>query len=232
VDENDNENSSSWNDPIMAQMFRVWAVGSRVSEDDVRIWLKRARYVSFFQLITRGSFAALVTVAGGLGFLAFRLPKESFFQLLCIELSAGIATFLISPLVVGLSVKWNWGGRLSVLAVSIACSFLAYTKEGAERGFLIEAAVALGLLVFLELLFRRWMKKVKQAYLNKMQEFQTEAQGAAADEAADRDDVLPVTGHGWGALDQYETPSDNAKKEPGPENLKNTENEPHGQDNN
>jgi len=134
----------------------------------------RARY--WLSIVV--GYALLALILAGLIFYAFRLPADSFAQELCVVLSAGLATLLGTPIILKLGSKWRDATILIVLALAVGCCSLAGGQEAPLRSILLEASVALILILALEWLFHLYLKAVgralsvaKAAYDDEMAEF-------------------------------------------------------------
>ena len=137
----------------------------------------------------------------GLIYLSFHLPKDGFGQELSIVLASGIATFLGTPIIVKLSSNRRGYVLPVVLLMSFACVWLATGKQGVIRALLVEAAVALCLLVALEVILHRFLKSVRDRY-----QLAEHALSQKANELDEREKQFDFRsgGHGFGAPDQFE----------------------------
>jgi hypothetical protein len=108
---------------------------------------------------------ALASVSVGVGLLAYRIPSDlkwSFWQSLCVEVSAGIATFVIVERILSLNPdksRWVVAGGIVVSLVTGIC---AYHQQGVTQSFLIEACVGAMLVVGLDLLIMRFLSRLDE----------------------------------------------------------------------
>ncbi|MGH9685072.1 MAG: hypothetical protein ACRD4S_15845 [Candidatus Acidiferrales bacterium] len=144
--------------------------------------------------------AALLAATVGLVYWSFRLPSDSFLQELSVSLAAGIATFLGTPLIVKISAKRRGRVLPLVVILSLACGYLAFRENGDIRALLLEAAVALGLLVALEMIVHQLLESVRKKY--------EAAERALSNKVNTLEERVlsfdpKAGGHGMGAIDQF-----------------------------
>jgi cytosine/uracil/thiamine/allantoin permease len=122
-----------------------------------------ANYVRH-KAVVLGSLFALMYVDYWLIRKAFYLPEHSFFSEVCVVLATGIATFLATPVIIACASKQREVTVSIVLLASVLCGFAAYWREGALGSLLVEASVALLLLVALEVMFHHFTETVQKSY--------------------------------------------------------------------
>jgi len=107
----------------------------------------------------------LILAALGFGIGSLFCKNESYWQHLFIELSCGIATFLLTPLII-----W-WAGRSPTIArlvlalASITSGIVGYCHEGPLRLFAIEGTVMFGFLLGLELFIKQMFDRISSYFL-------------------------------------------------------------------
>jgi hypothetical protein len=117
------------------------------------------------------SYAVLIFLLIELIRWAFRLPTDSFGQELCVVVSAGIGTFLGTPVILTLGSKWRKLTVPVVLVSSAGCCILAVCQEAPLRALLLEASVSLVLILALEMLFHHYVKAVNRALKSAKDEY-------------------------------------------------------------
>jgi hypothetical protein len=105
---------------------------------------------------------------------AFTLPEASFYHDLCVVSASGIATFLGTPIIIKASAKHRWTVAPPMLLLAAACVVLAFLKAGTVRALLIEAAVAILLIIALELIFHQFIHVLHARYEDAQKELEEE----------------------------------------------------------
>ena len=155
----DSDPENSYEIPGILNPIPPGTFGSPVLGAEIDYFLSRTKYrVSIFS-----GYALLGLIWAGLVFFAFRLRSDSFAQELCVVLSAGVATFLGTPIILKLGSKWRDVTIPIFLALSVGCCSLASGLETPLRSILLEASVSLILILALEMLFHVYLKAANQS---------------------------------------------------------------------
>jgi hypothetical protein len=168
--------------PMLDSAFDAWSRGSQIESGRFfDLGLIGAFFKSLFGLVYVVSFLVLVSTVAVLFVVAIDANEGSFKQHLSVEISAGIVIFLFSPLIIAASGKWKWRAEVATAIAAVALGIGGLVAEGVARLYLIEASVALGLLVVLEIMFRRWQKFIDRAYSGVLDKIRTERESKRVD---------------------------------------------------
>lgn len=169
--------------PMLDRAYKAWSEAHEAESGRLfDLGLAGAFFKTLFGSLYLVSFLLLIGVAVLLGFKAVRANEGSFNQHLAVEISAGIAVFLLSPFVIAAAAKWKWRAELATTVFAVALGLAGYeTDHEVVRLYLIEASVALGLLVGLEIMFRRSQKLIDRTYSKIMQKIWDERESKKAD---------------------------------------------------
>lgn len=127
------------------------------------MWTKLYNSAKFVAILSI-AFGILVCIVVWLIYKSFRLPDTSIYQELCVVSAAAITTFLGTPIVIKFSAKQRWLVVPLMLALAVTCIAFAFFREGVLRNLLVEAAVAMLLIIGLELMFHQSIHVVHARY--------------------------------------------------------------------
>lgn len=107
-------------------------------------------------------YMALIAISFLFATLAYSSTVSPFLESLWIELSAGVALFVLAPPVLLLIRIYGLWFVIYVLLFSLSLATIGFLKTGVTRSLLIEASVGILFITALDLFINSWLKSIEE----------------------------------------------------------------------
>jgi hypothetical protein len=148
-------------DDFMEEAYAAWGEGSRLDGPVISTNIQWKLVVLWWHIIGPLLNITLLVLGSGLIVLAYRLEEESLEQLIAIEFAAGIATYLVTPIALAMSLRWRMKARLVMVIGAAVCADGAVWMHSVTRHLLVESCSGLLLVVALEMTVHEWVKWIR-----------------------------------------------------------------------